>query len=81
MKNKDNQKTSQAKSKGLSHEDYLSLNIPFQDSSHLYKALMPLECFKCKKIIQTKEIFSRFADKAGAKPGIRYIFCSECRTI
>ena len=43
-----------------------------------YIALLPISCYKCERIIQPKELFSRSANKSGTKIGIRYTFCRDC---
>jgi len=54
----------------------------FQDYPQaVFKAIITLCCFSCEKMIIRNELFTRFADKNGTKPGIKYIFCTNCRPI
>lgn len=40
-----------------------------------------IPCDGCQKSIESGEHFVRSGDKAGKRIGLRYVWCSTCRTV
>jgi hypothetical protein len=44
----------------------------------VYKALVPIPCYRCNPNIMPGDLFRRSASKNGKTVGIRYVFCRQC---
>lgn len=48
------------------------------EQSNSYQALEPIVCFNCGEIINRGDVFKRYGNKNGGRPGFRYSFCLKC---
>jgi hypothetical protein len=44
----------------------------------VYKALVPIPCYRCNQNIMPGDLFRRSASKNGKTVGLRYVFCRQC---
>lgn len=44
----------------------------------VYRALIPIPCYRCQQNIMPGTLFRRSANKNGSTVGIRYSFCRKC---
>lgn len=47
----------------------------------VYRALVPIPCYRCQQNILPGTLFRRSANKNGSTIGIRYSFCQKCEPL